>query len=151
MHASGLPFTDPSGDRLRQWMGVDKAEFYNQSKIAIVPMGFCFPGLDAKDSDLPPRRECAPAWRREVIANLPNIELIIAVGLHALKWHLGPHCGKTLGATVENWREHVKASPALIALPHPSWRNTGWLKRNPFVEAEIIPELQARVARLGSS
>ena len=146
VHASGKPFTDPSGDRLRQWMGVDEKTFYDPAKIAIVPMGFCFPGLDAKGSDLPPRRECAPAWRDQVMATLPNIELIIAVGLYALKWHLGPACGKSLGATLLSWREHAASTPPLIALPHPSWRNTSYLKRNPYIEAEIIPAVQGRVA-----
>lgn len=148
VHASGKPFTDPSGDRLRAWMGVDEATFYDEARIAIIPMGFCFPGLDAKGGDLRPRRECAPAWRADVMDALPAVELILAVGLYAQSWHLGGRAKKGLTETVADWREILDASsgPRVIPLPHPSWRNSGWLKRNPWFEAELLPVLRARVA-----
>ncbi|TDH36354.1 uracil-DNA glycosylase family protein [Pseudohoeflea suaedae] len=151
VHASGRPFTDPSGDRLRGWLGVDEAAFYDLDKFAIVPMGFCFPGQDAKGGDLPPRRECAPAWRDEVMAKMPQVRLVLAIGAHAQSWHLGSLGKKTLTETVENWREILAATEkgvAVLPLPHPSWRNTGWLKRHPFFEAELLPELRRRVHEL---
>ncbi|MFV2093850.1 MAG: uracil-DNA glycosylase family protein, partial [Hyphomicrobiales bacterium] len=147
-HKSGIPFTDPSGDRLRDWMGIGEAEFYNQNLVAILPMGFCFPGLDAHGGDLPPRRECAPLWRAEFMATFENIKLVVAVGSYALKWHLGDNCGKNLSETISCWRDHVARNPPLIALPHPSWRNNGWLKRHPVVEADIILELRRRVGAI---
>jgi len=148
VHASGLPFTDPSGDRLRAWMAVSPEEFYDLSRIAIVPMGFCFPGLDAKGSDLPPRRECAPLWRAEVFATLKRLRLVLLVGLHAQAWHLGREAtAGGLTRTVEDWRTVLgaRSDPAYLPLPHPSWRNSGWLKRHPWFEAELLPELRARV------
>lgn len=147
VHASGVPFDDPSGDRLRQWMGVDREQFYDTSKIAIVPMGFCFPGLDSKGGDLPPRKECASLWRARVFEVLPAVELILVIGQYAQAWHLGARRKKNLTQTVENWREY---GPDLLPLPHPSWRNTGWLKRNPWFQEEIVPELQSRVRALCS-
>ncbi len=144
VHQSGLPFTDPSGDRLRDWMGIAETKFYDQELVAILPMGFCFPGLDAKGGDLPPRRECAPLWRADILATFARVELIVAVGSYALKWHLGKECGKTLGETIDCWRDHVRRDPPLT-LPHPSWRNNSWLKRHPIVEAEVIPDLRQRV------
>ncbi|WP_244669976.1 uracil-DNA glycosylase family protein [Kaistia sp. 32K] len=148
VHASGKPFTDPSGDRLRDWMGVDEATFYDETRIAIVPMGFCFPGLDAKGGDLPPRRECAPAWRDAVMAALPAVELILAVGLSAMQWHLGSRAKSGMTATVADWRAILAdtAAPSILPLPHPSWRNSGWIKRNPWFEADLLPVLQRRVA-----
>lgn len=148
VHASGRPFTDPSGVRLRQWLGVNEATFYDPRHMAILPMGFCFPGLDAKGSDLPPRPECAPAWRAKLLAEMPGIELVVCLGAHAMRWHMGAAWPGTVDMAVRNWREGLKLSPAVIALPHPSWRNSGWLKRNPWFAAELQPELQARVARL---
>lgn len=150
VHASGRPFTDPSGVRLRQWLGLDETAFYDAAKIAIVPMGHCFPGLDAKGSDLPPRRECAPLWRSRVLAALPAVELVLAIGRHAQIWHLGPDAGATLAATMENWRAILDrpGRPRILPLPHPSWRNTGWLKRHPWFEAELVPVLRREVARL---
>jgi uracil-DNA glycosylase len=148
VHASGVPFSDPSGDRLRTWMGVTKEVFYDRTRIAIVPMGFCFPGHDAHGGDLPPRRECAPAWRDRVMAAMPAIELVLAVGRPAQLWHLGRDARPNLGETVAAWRE-ILARPGLprvLPLPHPSWRNTGWLKRHPWFEAEVVPELRRRVA-----
>jgi uracil-DNA glycosylase len=120
------------------------------TRIAIVPMGFCFPGLDAKGGDLPPRRECAPAWRSRVLSALPTVELVLAVGLYAQRWHLGALSRQGLTETVADWQSILatERAPAIIPLPHPSWRNSGWLKRNPWFEAELLPVLKARVAGL---
>ena len=145
VHESGRPFTDPSGDRLRDWMGVDEKIFYDPKRLAIVPMGFCFPGYDAKGSDLPPRKECAEAWRERLMAALPNIETAILVGGYAQKWHLGPKAGKSITETVSRWRDHA---PAFFATPHPSWRNNAWLKKNPWFESDLLPVLRKRVAAL---
>jgi uracil-DNA glycosylase len=148
VHASGLSFTDPSGDRLRDWLGVTRDQFYDSDLFAIAAMGFCFPGLDAKGGDLPPRRECAPAWRARLMAAMPQIELVLAVGLHAQRWHLGPDCGRSLTETVANWRALMArpVRPKVVPLPHPSWRNTGWMKRNPWFEAELLPVLKDETA-----
>jgi uracil-DNA glycosylase len=148
VHASGKPFTDPSGDRLRSWMGISEAHFYDETRIAIVPMGFCFPGLDAKGGDLPPRRECAPAWRDDLLARMPAVDLVLAVGLHAQQYHLGPRAKGSLTETVAGWRTILEepAPVPVLPLPHPSWRNSGWIKRNPWFEAELIPALQQLVA-----
>ena len=145
VHASGRPFTDPSGDRLRSWLAVTPDQFYNPDLFAIAPMGFCFPGLDAKGSDLPPRRECAPAWRNQLMALMPQIRLIIAVGGYAHRWHLGSTSAQSVQRTVEEWRIHAARTPQVFALPHPSWRNSGWLKRNHWFEAELLPALQDAV------
>jgi len=147
VHASGVPFTDPSGDRLRAWMGVSDEEFYDATRIAIIPMGFCFPGLDAKGGDLPPRKECAPLWRARLFALLPEIELILLVGSYAQHWHMGKTHGCTMTETVKNHRliEPAGAAPGLIPLPHPSWRNNGWLKKNPWFEKRALPELKRAV------
>lgn len=150
VHASGVPFDDPSGDRLRNWMGVTRAEFYDTSRIAIVPMGFCFPGLDAKGADLPPRKECAHTWRGALFDALPPFELIVLIGFHAQKWHLGERMRRNLTETVADWRSYARedATPRYLPMPHPSWRNSGWLKRNPWFEAEVVPYLRAEVRRL---
>ena len=146
VHASGAPFTDPSGDRLREWMGVSEAEFYDQSRIAIVPMGFCFPGLDEKGGDLPPRKECAPAWRAPLFELMPQFELILLVGQYAQRWHLGSRARHTLTETVENWRAYAQeAGPTLLPLPHPSWRNNAWIKRHPWFGEELLPYLRGQV------
>jgi uracil-DNA glycosylase len=145
VHNSGLPFNDPSGDRLREWLGVGRDTFYDEGRIAIVPMGFCFPGLDAKGGDLPPRRECAPRWRARVFAHLPRLELTLLVGLYAQKWHLGAGVKPSLSETVAAWRDYL---PEFLPLPHPSWRNNAWLKRNPWFAAEVVPYLQDRVRSL---
>ncbi|MGE0629006.1 MAG: uracil-DNA glycosylase family protein [Hyphomicrobiaceae bacterium] len=149
VHASGVPFTDPSGDRLRAWMDVTREEFYDTSRVAIVPMGFCFPGLNLKGGDLPPRRECAPRWRDRVIGALPNLELMLLVGQYAHQWHLGEQRRRTLTETVEAWREITGASGTLklFPLPHPSWRNNAWIKKNPWFERELLPVLRAEVRR----
>jgi uracil-DNA glycosylase len=146
-HASGRPFTDPSGDRLRQWLGVSSDIFYDERIFAIVPMGFCFPGLDRTGADLPPRRECAPAWRSSVLAGLPHVELVICLGQHAMRWHMGETFEGSVGSAVKNWRAGLDRRPQVIPLPHPSWRNSGWLKRNPWFEVELLPVLKVEVAR----
>jgi uracil-DNA glycosylase len=154
VHASGTPYTDPSGDRLRLWMGVDADTFYDAGRrVAIVPMGFCFPGHDAKGGDLPPRRECAPAWRAEVFAAMPALELLLLVGSYAQNWHLGSLARPTLTETVADWRAIMELStrkpgPVILPLPHPSWRNNAWIKRNPWFEAELLPALRTEVHRV---
>lgn len=151
VHEAGLPFKDPSGVRLRSWMGVSEDEFYDPIHIAIVPMGFCFPGYDAKGSDLPPRRECAAAWRARLMAELPDLELVLLVGSYAQRWHLPEARGKSLTEIVRRWRSFYETrgeGPRYIPLPHPSWRNTAWLKANPWFEAEVLPVVRAEVRRL---
>ena len=150
VHASGIPFTDASGDRLRQWLGIDADDFYNEARVAVLPMGFCFPGLDTKGADLPPRRECAPAWRAPLIAAFPNLELALLVGGYAQAWHLGDEAAGTVTATVADWRAILARPrrPRLLPLPHPSWRNTGWLKANPWFGDALLPVLQGEVRRL---
>ncbi|SMH47304.1 uracil-DNA glycosylase family protein [Mesorhizobium australicum] len=147
VHASGIPFDDRSGDRLRDWLGVTRAEFYDNDRFAILPMGFCFPGQDAKGGDLPPRRECAPAWRRPLMDLMPQIDLVLAIGIYAQAWHMGKQRGVSLTETVARWREIFEASaaPHVLPLPHPSWRNTGWLRRNPWFEADLVPLLRTEV------
>lgn len=140
VHHSGRPFTDPSGDRLRAWMGVDEVTFYDRVRIAIVPMAFCFPGYDAKGSDLPPPKLCASTWRVSVMEALGEMPLTLLVGGYAQKWHLGT---RSIGEAVAAWRDHA---PAIFPLPHPSWRNTAWLKRHPWFEANVLPALRARVS-----
>jgi len=150
VHASGVPFTDPSGVRLREWLGINEKEFYDAGRVAIVPMGFCFPGLDAKGSDLPPRRECAQLWRTRLFAELPRIKLLVLVGLYAQRWHLGKAVGANMTDTVRHWQEYlaVKDGPRMLPLPHPSWRNNSWLKKNTWFATELLPRLQADVRAL---
>lgn len=145
VHASGKPFTDPSGDRLRDWMGVDEDTFYDESRIAIAPMGFCFPGLDAKGGDLPPRRECAPLWQNRVRAALPRVGLTLLVGQYAQRYHLGSRMHKTLTETVRNAMNYA---PEFLPLPHPSWRNNAWIRKNPWFEAKILPMLRCRIEEM---
>jgi uracil-DNA glycosylase len=147
VHLSGQPFTDRSGERIRDWMGVTADEFYDADKLAIVPMGFCFPGQDSKGGDLPPRRECAPRWHPDLLAHLPEIELTLLVGQYAQKRYLKGRAQKSLTDTVAAWRDYA---PAAIPLPHPSWRNTGWLKRNPWFESDLLPVLRRRIRQLMS-
>ena len=146
VHASGRPFTDPSGDRLRLWLGTGPDIFYDPTRIAILPMGFCFPGLSAKGSDLPPRPECAAAWRARLLALMPQVELVICLGAHAAHWHLGGTWPGSLGAAVAGWRQWLERSPPVFVLPHPSWRNNSWLKANPWFEVELLPVLRQAVA-----
>ncbi|RJG44936.1 uracil-DNA glycosylase family protein [Mesorhizobium sp. DCY119] len=147
VHASGMPFDDRSGDRLRDWLGVTREQFYNARNFAIVPMGFCFPGQDAKGGDLPPRRECAPAWRQRLIDLMPQVDLVLAIGLYAQSWHLGAARKASLNETVRDWRaiHDAPTMPRVIPLPHPSWRNTGWLKQNPWFEMELLPVLKSEI------
>lgn len=148
VHASGIPFDDRSGDRLRSWLGVSREAFYDRNLFAVVPMGFCFPGQDEKGGDLPPRRECAPTWREEVMGAMPQVELILAVGQYAQAWHLGRLKQRTLTDTVANWREiHAKTKPVpVLPLPHPSWRTIGWARKNPWFERELLPFLRKEVS-----
>ena len=143
VHASGRPFTDRSGDRLRDWMGVPVAAFHDLSRIAIVPMAFCFPGYDAKGTDLPPPPVCAATWRDRVLQELGKTDLTLLVGGAAIRWHLGR---RDVTGAVADWRRW--AAQGVFPLPHPSWRNTGWLRRNPWFEAELLPVLRARVGQV---
>jgi uracil-DNA glycosylase len=150
-HTSGLPFDDPSGERLRAWMGLDRAAFYDARNVLIAPMGFCFPGHTADKGDLPPRKECAAVWHDRLFAALPQVELILAIGRYAQTYHfrrLGRPlpAGLSLSDLVRNWREGEALRPRIFALPHPSWRNNGWMKRNPWFEADVLPALRAAVA-----
>jgi uracil-DNA glycosylase len=140
VHESGLPFDDTSGDRLRAWMGVDRATFYGHPAIGVAAMAFCFPGTSPKGGDIPPPRRCAELWRARLMAELPNVELTLLLGRYAQAWTLNVR--DALHETVSNWRAHL---PDRLVLPHPSWRNTGWLKRNPWFEAEVTPYLRDRV------
>lgn len=150
VHASGVPFTDPSGDRLRLWLGMAPNEFYDESRVVIIPMGFCFPGQDAKGGDLPPRRECARLWHGLLFEALPQIELLLAVGSYAQAFHLGEERARTVRETMLRWRDHLGASrrPRVFPLPHPSWRNNAWLKKNTWFEAELLPLLRREVRRM---
>lgn len=143
VHGSGRPFTDPSGDRLRAWLGLSEAEFYDKDRVAVVPMGFCFPGYNAKKADLPPPAICGKTWHHLVMAQLPRVQLKVLVGAHAQRYHLGVKAPVT--ELVRGWRDHA---PQVFPLPHPSWRNTAWLKKNPWFEADLLPVLQARVKEL---
>jgi uracil-DNA glycosylase len=149
VHASGRPFTDASGDRLRDWLGIGPEIFYDATRVAIVPMGLCFPGQDARGADLPPRRECAAHWRPRLMQRLGAVELVLAIGMYAQSWHLGRFRKSTLTETVRAWREPYHAlSPAVIPLPHPSWRNNGWIAREPWFERELLPLVREHVGRL---
>ena len=140
VHASGVPFDDPSGERLREWMGVTREEFYDPARIAILPMGFCYPGT-GRSGDLPPRPECAEAWRSRLLGRLPGLRLSLLIGKHAMDWHLGTR-RQTLTETVRQWRVQ---GPACLPLPHPSPRNNRWLTRNPWFGEQVLPVLRARV------
>ena len=143
-HNKRLPFYDPSGVRLREWLAVDEDAFYNPDNFAITPMGFCFPGYDDKGGDLPPREECAPLWQDKVSRALPGVELTLLVGMYAQKRYLGNDMELTLTDTVRSWRRY---GPSVIPLPHPSWRNNAWLKRHDWF-AEVIAHLRHRVSAL---
>jgi uracil-DNA glycosylase len=141
VHESGIPWNDPSGDRLRDWMQLGRDAFYERRNVAVAAMGFCYPGT-VNGADLPPRRECAPLWRARLLPLMQNVRLTLLVGGYAQKHHLGERAKPTLGETVRAWRDY----PAnIMPLPHPSWRNTGWLKRNPWFEKELLPVLRRRV------
>lgn len=145
VHETGIPWNDRSGARLRDWLRLDKEVFYDESRIAIVPMGFCYPGVDARGGDKPPRRECAETWHARVLSGLPNVELTLLIGQYAQARYLGLRRKKTLSATVAAWADY---GPATIPLPHPSWRNTAWLRKNPWFETDLLPVLRARVREL---
>lgn len=142
VHTSGVPWDDPSGDRLRAWTGLEKAPFYDASEVAIIPMGFCYPGR-GQGGDLPPRRECADLWLDQLLARLPRIELTLLIGLHAQRHFLGRRRKRSLTETVRAWREFA---PEYFPLPHPSARNTFWFQRNPWFEQDLLPALKQRVS-----
>ncbi len=143
VHESGVPWNDPSGDRLRDWLQVDRETFYDADRIALMPMGFCYPGRNPKGGDLPPRIECAPEWHDRLRAHMPKIALTLLVGTYAQERYLGPARKKTMTETVRDFRTHLENG--FLPTPHPSWRVTGWLKKNPWFEDEILPELRSRV------
>jgi uracil-DNA glycosylase len=143
VHETGVPWNDRSGDRLRDWLALDRDRFYDPSLVAIVPMGFCYPGVDANGGDRPPRPVCAPTWHPRILPLLPEVRLTLLVGSYAQARYLGPARRPTMTATVAAWRE---MPPGMAPLPHPSWRNTAWLKRNPWFAEELLPDLRARVA-----
>ncbi|MGF1595137.1 MAG: uracil-DNA glycosylase family protein [Kiloniellaceae bacterium] len=145
VHESGIPWNDRSGERLRDWLRIPEAVFYDESRVAIVPMGFCYPGVDAKGGDRPPRPECAPLWHPPLRAALPDVELTLLVGMYAQAHYLADRRHKTLTETVRHWRDYL---PEFLPLPHPSWRNTAWLKKNPWFETDLLPDLRRRVKKL---
>ncbi len=142
VHASGKPFDDPSGDRLRDWMGIDRATFYDMTRIAILPMAFCFPGYNAQGADLSPPPICHKTWRAGAMDHIGPVPLTLLIGGYAQKWHLGTRTSVT--DTVADWRSHA---PAVFPLPHPSWRNTGWLRKNPWFETDLLPVLRKAVQK----
>lgn len=148
---STTPFNDPSGVRLRDWLGLSPEAFYDPARVAILPMGFCFPGTDPKGGDRPPRVECRATWHDRAMAAMPQIELILAIGQHAQRFHIASGAGRTLTETVANWRTILARGgrfAPVLPLPHPSWRNSGWLKRHPWFGEELLPELRRRVGEL---
>ena len=144
VHESRTPFDDPSGERLRDWMGIDRETFYDPRRVAILPMGFCYPGT-GRSGDLPPRPECAGKWRAPLLALLPAVRLTLVIGQYALDWHLKDRQEKSLTQTVRNWKAYW---PKVLPLPHPSPRNNIWLKKNPWFQGDVLPGLQARVRSL---
>lgn len=145
VHESGIPWDDASGERLRQWLAMEPEVFYDETRVAIVPMGFCYPGRAAKGGDNPPRPECAPQWHAKVLPFLPDLKLTLLVGRYAQNHYLGSGAKKTVTETVKAWREYL---PRFLPTPHPSWRATHWLRKNPWFDAEVVPEMQKRVRRL---
>jgi uracil-DNA glycosylase len=145
VHETGIPWNDASGDRLRGWLGLDRDIFYDAARIAILPVGLCYPGVDGQGGDLPPRPECAPAWQSRFLALMPQVELTLLIGSYAQAFHLPGRRGASLAATVAAWRDFL---PRHLPLPHPSWRNTAWLRRNPWFEESLVPEFRRRVRRL---
>jgi uracil-DNA glycosylase len=145
VHRAGRPFADPSGVRLRDWLGLDETAFYDLSRVAVIPMAFCFPGYDSRGADLPPPPLCARTWHARVMAEAGPFATRVLVGGAAQRWHLGPRAAGGVTATVARWRD---LAPAIFPLPHPSWRNTAWLQRNPWFAAELLPALRARVAEV---
>jgi uracil-DNA glycosylase len=143
VHETGIPWNDPSGELLREWLAIDRETFYDTARIAIVPAGLCYPGT-VDGADLPPRPRCAPRWQPRFRAALPNIGLTLLVGMYAQAYHLGARRKPTLSQTVQAYRDYL---PQFFPLPHPSWRNRAWLKKNPWFETDVLPELRRRVAR----
>ncbi|KZL24809.1 uracil-DNA glycosylase family protein [Pseudovibrio sp. Ad37] len=157
VHASGKPFTDPSGDRLRDWMGIGEEVFYDPAKLAIIPMGLCFPGLDSKGGDKPPRPECKKTWHQEIFSNMPQIETLLAIGGYAQAYHMPELTKKRLWETIADFRSiwdrtverHAQGlGPRVLPLPHPSWRNNAHIKKYPWFENELLPLLKEEVRRL---
>jgi uracil-DNA glycosylase len=142
VHESGLPFDDPSGDRLRAWLGLDRETFYGHPAIGVAAMAFCFPGTDPKGGDYPPPARCASLWRPKLLAELPKVELTLLLGGYAQAWALGGRAKRSMTETVRAWQEYL---PTFLPMPHPSWRNTGWLKRHPWFEADVAPYLRQRI------
>lgn len=145
VHETGLPFNDRSGDRLREWLGIDRETFYGNKRFGLMPMGFCYPGVDARGGDRPPLKICASTWHPLLRPLLPRVELTLLVGQYAVARYLGKRRRDSLTATVRAWRDYA---PEFLPLPHPSWRNTAWLKQNPWFERDVVPELQRHVRRL---
>ena len=141
VHETGVPFNDPSGDRLRTWLGLTRDDFYDERQIALLPMGFCYPGR-GRSGDLPPRPECAVAWRQRLLDQMSHVKMTLALGEYAQRWHLPQSSGLTLQQRVAGWRETF---PRLVPMPHPSPRNNMWLRRNPWFESEVVPELRDAV------
>ncbi len=143
VHESGIPFDDPSGERLRSWTGLDRELFYDPHITAIIPMGFCYPGT-GKSGDLPPRKECAPAWRSKLLQKMTSLQLTLAIGTYAIRYHI-PASKGNVTSTVANWEEYF---PGIVPLPHPSPRNVGWFKRNAWFEDELLPVLRSRISEV---
>ncbi len=149
VHLSGRPFTDRSGDRLREWMGIGEHVFYDASRVAVIPMGFCFPGQTKTGADLPPRAECAAYWHDQLFRLLPQLSLILVVGRYAMDYHLNIDRKTSLQQVVARYRDYLGQTklPRKLPLPHPSWRNTGWLKKNPWFEKDYLPLLRSEVRK----
>ena len=145
VHETGIPWNDASGDRLRQWLGLSREEFYDDARVAIVPMGFCYPGRNKAGGDNPPRPECAPHWHQRLLPRLPGLELTLLVGGYAQRHYLGMAARGSVTETVKAWRDYL---PDFLPTPHPSWRTTGWLRKNPWFEAELVPDLRRRTRAL---
>ena len=145
VHESGLPFDDPSGDRLRGWLGIDRERFYGDPRLGVAAMAFCFPGTNPKGGDYPPPPRCAQLWRARLLDALPQVELTLLIGGYAQRWALPQARGRTVSEAVALWREGL---PRFVSLPHPSWRNTAWLRRHPWFEDEVVPYLRQRTAEL---
>jgi uracil-DNA glycosylase len=145
VHETGLPFNDRSGDRLRDWLGIDRDTFYNHPNLSIMPVGLCYPGTDAKGGDRPPMKICAPTWQPRIRPLLKQVELTLLVGSYAQAYDLGRRRKASMTETIAAWRDYL---PDFLPLPHPSWRNTVWLRRQPWFEREVVPELQRRVRAL---
>lgn len=145
VHETGLPFNDRSGDRLRAWLGIDRDAFYGNPQLGIMGVGFCYPGVDAKGGDKPPMKVCAPTWHPRIRPLLTRVELTLLVGSYAQDYYLGKRRRGSMTETIAAWRDYL---PGFLPLPHPSWRNTGWLKRNPWFERDLVPLLRRRVKTL---